>query len=224
MKKRKWVTAILSVCFVIIAGILYSCSKTSNKEAIFTLEHQVTDTTKSEQGDFTENVHAAVEEPVLQQDTTNNKANNADIYIHICGEVNKPGVYKVEENTRLIDVIELADGLTKDAAGDFVNQAATVYDGQRIYIPSVEEMKAETLSIGSLEDDVNVTKSDGKVNINTASMEELMTLTGIGKAKAESILAYRQRCGKFTTIEEIKNIDGIKDAVFRKISDKITVK
>ncbi len=221
MMKRKWVTAVLSVCFVMIAGILYSCSKTSSKEAILTLDNQVTDTTQTEQGNSTESVQATIEESVLQQDTKNN---NDDIYIHICGEVKKPGVYKVEENTRLIDVIELADGLTKDAAGDFVNQAAAVTDGQRIYIPSVKDMEAETPSMEPLGDAINITEPDGKININTATMEELMTLTGIGKAKAESILAYRQKCGKFATIEEIKNIDGIKDAVFRKISDKITVK
>lgn len=223
MVKRKYITAILSVCFVIIAGVLYSCGKTSNKEDSFALENQITDLTQMGQTDSTVSIQGVVEEQEIQQET-NNKANNGDIYIHICGEVNQPDVYKVEENTRLIDVINLAGGLTKDAAGDYVNQAATVSDGQRIYIPSVTEVETDTLGTELLGNTIETSESAGKVNINTATIEELMTLTGIGKSKAESILAYRQEYGDFTTIEEIKNIDGIKDAVFRKISDMITVK
>lgn len=225
MMKRKYITAILSICFVMIAGILYSCDKTSIKEESFNLENQTADLTQTDQRDSTSTVsiQGVVEEPEIQQET-NNKANNADIYIHICGEVNRPDVYKVEENTRLIDVINLAGGLTKDAAGDYVNQAATVSDGQRIYIPSVIEVEVDTLGIELLGNAAEVSESVCKININTATIEELMTLTGIGKAKAESIHAYRQEYGDFTTIEEIKNIDGIKDAVFRKISDMITVK
>lgn len=154
------------------------------------------------------------------------------IYVHICGAVEKPDVYTVKTGSRLVDIIRLAGGLTKDAAGDYVNQAAVVEDGQRIYIPTREEVKdsnpmensdggnsfeKEASSLGS-----NSEKKT-KVNINLADKEELMTLSGIGAARAESIIAYRQEKGGFKTIDEIKEIDGIKDAVFNKICDKITV-
>lgn len=169
------------------------------------------------------------------------------IFVHICGEVNNPDVYEVREDARLIDVIKLAGGLTKDAAGDFVNQASKISDGQQIYIPSKSETKDKTpaeysvlaendaINTGTGSQQNNTTtnsnsvgngneeSTQGKVNLNTASRDELMTLTGIGEAKADSIISYREEHGGFKTIEEIKNIKGIKDSVFNKISDEITV-
>lgn len=161
---------------------------------------------------------------------------NNNIYIYICGAVEKPDVYKVEADTRLVEVIELAGGLTKDAAGDYVNQAALVQDGQKVYIPTKEEVKGtvpegypgnqDSAGGNTLKADTTVKSQDngsGKVNINKASAEELMTLPGIGEAKAAGIIAYRQEQGGFKSIEEIMNINGIKNSVFNKISDKITV-
>ncbi len=153
------------------------------------------------------------------------------IYVHLCGAVKKPDVYKVEANIRLVDVIALAGGLTPDAAGDFVNQASILDDGQQIYIPTIDEVKDKTplefVTSTSLPDKKNSNdskESNGIVNINTASMEELMTLSGIGKAKAKSIVDYRETHNGFQSIEEIKKIDGIKDSVYNKIKDSISVK
>lgn len=153
------------------------------------------------------------------------------IYVHLCGAVKKPDVYKVEENTRLVDVIVLAGGLNENAAGDFVNQASLLEDGQQIYIPTLDEVKEKTPSefvTGELLPDKkknnNTDKSNGIININTASLDELMTLSGIGQAKAKSIVDYRETHNGFQSIEEIKNIDGIKDAVYNKIKDSISVK
>lgn len=224
MMKRKWAIIVLSVIFVLITGILYSCGKISNKEAVITLQNQDKNTIQENPEVPTEIVQTTVEEKLLQQETKDNNANDEYIYIHICGEVKNPDVYKVKENSRLIEVITLAGGLTKDAAGDFVNQASLVTDGQRIYIPSKEEVKGGSSGFELSEITLTPTESAGKININTATKEELMTLSGIGEAKADSIIAYRQENGEFRTIEEIKNISGIKDAVFQRISEKITVK
>lgn len=153
------------------------------------------------------------------------------IYVHLCGAVKKPDVYKIDENTRLVDVIVLAGGLTEDAAGDFVNQASLLEDGQQIYIPTKDEVKEKTpMEFISSEpspdkkSNNSTENSNGTVNINTASLEELMTLSGIGKAKAKSIVDYRETHNGFKSIEEIKNIDGIKDAVYNKIKASISVK
>lgn len=158
-----------------------------------------------------------------------NKDNSIQyIYVHLCGAVKNPAVYKVEENTRLVDVILLAGGLTENAAGDFVNQASLLEDGQQIYIPTIDEVKDKTpLEFATsvpLNKNENSNSKNSIININVASQEELMTLPGIGEAKAKSIVDYREKHNGFQSIEEIKNIDGIKDSVFNKIKDSISVK
>lgn len=153
------------------------------------------------------------------------------IYVHLCGAVKKPDVYKVEENTRLVDVIELAGGLNEDAAGDFINQASLLEDGQQIYVPTVDEVKEKTpldyitsVPLPDKSENNSAKKSNGIININIATQEELMTLPGIGEAKAKSIVDYRKTHNGFQSIEEIKNIVGIKDSVYNKIKDSISVK
>ncbi|SFR86242.1 competence protein ComEA [Anaeromicropila populeti] len=143
-------------------------------------------------------------------------------YCHICGEVLRPGVYSFAEGTRLEKVIEDAGGFTKDAACDYLNLAQVVKDGEKIYVPSrqeTEQMEAGNLSQGTVLD----VEQDGLVNLNTADAELLMTLPGIGEAKAESILSYRAEHNGFQKIEELMEIEGIKEGVFNKIKDLITI-
>lgn len=128
-------------------------------------------------------------------------------YVYICGAVLEPGVYEVKQGSRIYEVVDMAGGLTEDADVSFLNQAETVYDGQMIYLPTEAE-----------------NETDGRVNINTASIEELMTLSGIGQAKAEQILAYRNANGDFSSEEEIMNVDGIKEGLYNRIKDDIRVK
>lgn len=128
-------------------------------------------------------------------------------YVYICGAVAEPGVYEVKQGSRIYEVVDMAGGLTEEADVSSVNQAEPVYDGQMIYLP----MEAEH-------------ETDGRVNINTASVEELMTLPGIGQAKAEQILAYRDANGSFSSEEEIMNVDGIKEGLYNRIKDGIRVK
>ena len=161
----------------------------------------------------------------LEQDLT------SEAVIHVCGEVINPGVYSLSEKARVVDAIEAAGGFTKEAAEDAFNQAAMITDGQRIYVPSKKEV--ETLSNAEVAEVVfssplGQEKSDGssnktKVDINKATKEELMTIPGIGEAKAESIIVYRKDHGGFSAIEELQNISGIKSAVFNRMKDFITV-
>lgn len=141
-------------------------------------------------------------------------------YVQIAGAVKNPGVYEIGEDTRLFMVIESAGGLSPDADISGLNQARVIKDGESIYVQTVEEAKkaAEKSGLeGTTED------SDSRVNLNTADMERLMTLPGVGESKAKQIIEYRETNGSFSSIEEIMEIQGIKEGVFNKIKDSIKV-
>lgn len=147
----------------------------------------------------------------------------ASIYVYVCGQIQKPGVYTLPEGSRVCDVFELAGGVTEETATDYWNQARVLTDGEMIYVPTAEEAKerqsdGEAAGLESIDTD-----DTDKVNINTASKEELMTLPGIGEAKALAILAYRQENGPFSSLEELKKVEGIKDGVFSKMKDYIEI-
>lgn len=135
-----------------------------------------------------------------------------EAFVYVCGEVEVPGVYEVTTESRVYEVIALAGGLTEEADTAAVNQAEAVYDGMMITVPAAGE---EPSSSGQA--------SDGRVNINTASREEILTLPGIGESKADSILSYREEHGRFSAPEDLMQIPGIKEGVFGKLKDKIKV-
>ena len=143
------------------------------------------------------------------------------VYVYVCGAVNAPGVYELKKDARVFEAITLAGGMTAEAAPEAVSQARTVADGEQIYVPTVREVQMQ----GSGVEDIVTGNADvsGKVNINTAGKEELMTLTGIGEAKAQSILDYREKHGRFGSIEDLMLIEGIKEGVFNKIKEDITI-
>lgn len=156
------------------------------------------------------------------------------VFVHVCGAVVSPGVYGMEADARVYEAVSCAGGLREDAAGEAVNQAQKVTDGERIYIPTREEVmnglipEAEEdteTAVGSTEESggAQTGSTDGKVNINTASAEELKTLSGIGDTRAESIIRYREEQGGFQSVEDLMNVEGIKEGVFEKIKDRITV-
>ena len=137
------------------------------------------------------------------------------IFVHVCGEVVHPGVYELKAGSRVYEAVKAAGGMSENAAQNFLNQAEILEDGQQIYVPSEEEI--------SDTDSENGRTDDGKVNLNQASKEQLMTLPGVGEAKADAIIRYRSEKGDFSSIEEIMEIEGIKEGVFKKIEDWITV-
>lgn len=149
-------------------------------------------------------------------------------YVHICGQVVNPGVYEIESGSRIFQAVEAAGGLTGEAADGFLNMAEIIQDGMKIFVPSVEEVEngqaaAMTGSGGFAGSGTSSSEKTPKVNLNTASKEQLMTLRGIGESRAEDIIRYREEHGLFRAIEEIMEISGIKDAAFQKIKDDITV-
>lgn len=139
-------------------------------------------------------------------------------YVQIDGAVNKPGVYPVTENTRVFEVIALAGGVTNKASLSNINQAAKVEDAQQIHVYTKQEIRKSKSEKGEAG-----TSKDGKVNLNEADKETLLTLPGIGETKADLIMQYRAENGKFSGIEDIMKIQGIKEGVFRRIKDKICV-
>lgn len=136
------------------------------------------------------------------------------IYVYVCGQVNNPGVVVLNNGSRVYEAIELAGGLTSEANSSGINQAELLRDGGMIYVPMVGENY--TVPIGNNSDDKTV-------NINTASVEELTTLPGIGESRAKDIIAYRDSNGLFATIEDIMNVSGIKESAFNRIKDYIIV-
>lgn len=161
--------------------------------------------------------------------------NQGIIYVHVCGQVAAPGVYPLPVGSRLYEAIEAAGGLLESGAGEWLNQAAQVGDGQQVYVPSQEEVRqdpAEWLvkqgaagGVYAAQQGVGGDSSadGGKVDLNTASKEQLMTLSGIGEAKAASIIAYREEHGGFQKIEELMEVEGIKEGVFNKVRNQIRV-
>lgn len=144
-------------------------------------------------------------------------ADGAVVMVHICGWVAAPGVYGVPEGSRVYEVIELAGGFLPEAAENYLNLAQVVSDGQKLVVPSVDEVESDRY--GQIADDAE----NGLVNINTADKERLMTLPGIGQSRAEAIIAWREQNGSFQTPEEIMQVSGIKEAAYEKIKRLITV-
>ena len=159
------------------------------------------------------------------------ESNSKKVIVDIKGMINNPGVYEVDSDLRVNDVIELAGGLKEGADTSNINLAKLVSDEMTIIIYSTEEVlekfKQEVCICNCpyIQNDacINSNNDSNLININTAGIEELTTLTGIGDVKAEAIIKYRSEVGKFKTKEEILNVEGIGEALFEKIKDDITV-
>ena len=143
------------------------------------------------------------------------------VYVYITGEVKKEGVYSVLPDTRLYQVIEQAGGFTKNAYKSDLNLVEQVSDGQKIQVLSKKEYKEQMRKseASSVVSDID----SEMVNINTAGVEQLTKLSGIGNTKAEAIIAFRQEYGNFSSVEELKNVSGIGEATFAQIQSMITV-
>jgi len=138
------------------------------------------------------------------------------IAVYICGEVNAPGVYYLEDGSRISDALKAAGGAAENADLQSINLAQRLTDGQQITVRSAA-VSGSDASLGS------AVSGSGKINLNRASKEDLMTLPGIGEAKASAIIKYREEVGWITSTDEIMNISGIKDKIYSRISDLIEV-
>ena len=153
-----------------------------------------------------------------------------EVPIYICGAVKKPGVYFVPTNAIINDVVEKGGGFTEEADPVAINLASQIIPNEKIIVPKVgEEIDKSTDSYDNREriESSSVspqpyTSPVGAINLNTATKEQLMTLSGIGEVKAAAIIAYRQEKGVFSSIDELRNISGIGEKTFEKIKQFIT--
>lgn len=139
------------------------------------------------------------------------------LYVYVCGQVRNPGVYKLEQGNRVTHALMAAGGMTDQAAPDYLNQAELLEDGQKLYVPTTEEVLVLP------NDEADAERSDGRINLNTADKASLTSLSGIGEARAEAIIAYREANGGFQSVEDIMNVEGIKEGIFNRIKDQIKV-
>ena len=164
----------------------------------------------------------------------------AMIYVDVCGAVANPGVFQLAAGSRVFQAIEAAGGYLPEAALTCVNRAGVLTDGQQLYILTQEEMERQGLdpaemakaSDGQISGSAGTgqntgmtaqVQQDNRININTADEVQLTTLTGIGATRAQAIIAYREENGPFAAIEDIMNVQGIKEGTFAKIKDEIVV-
>lgn len=145
------------------------------------------------------------------------------IFVHVCGAVRKGGVYELPAGSRVYEAIAAAGGLTREADGTAVNQAAELMGGQQVRVPAIGETAPVPCDPAGLSGGASAAAGDGteKININTADAAELMKLKGIGASRAEDIITYRENNGPFAAVEDIKKVSGIKEGVFQKIRDSI---
>ena len=172
-----------------------------------------------------------VVEKETKEDETIEEKNK--IVVYIAGAIKNEGIYELEENSRIANIIEKAGGLTNDANINNINLAYILQDGMKVYIPKnndKNEMNDDTNTYVSKENEeskidksTSVETKNSKININTATQTELETLPGIGPSTAANIINYRKENGKFNNIEDLKKVSGIGDSKYNKIKEMIKV-
>lgn len=230
MKKKNWIKLVLLILFVLVSGILFCCGcREPAGEYLLKEESGQESAGNEEEGQNPDAGRMQEEEPDKDE-----KAGSQEVTAYIHGCVKRPGVYSLPAGSRLYELVKKAGGFSKKARKDAWNQAVLVEDGQQYKIPSKKAYKRsqeqqasadaeipQEGSAGGNKENCSLENS-GKVNLNTASREELLTLSGIGESKADAILSYREEQGRFQSVEEIMNISGIKEGVFMRIKDRIT--
>ncbi|BFK80422.1 helix-hairpin-helix domain-containing protein [Clostridium baratii] len=145
------------------------------------------------------------------------------IAVDIKGEVKKPGVYYVNDGSIILDLINEAGGTTNKANLDSINRAQKLKENECIVIPNVDDVNNDVMVSTKGLTNNSSKKEDDKVNINTADVNELNKLNGVGPSKANAIIKYREENGSFKSIEDIKNVSGFGEATFEKIKDSISI-
>ena len=200
--KEKWESWSLAVKGVVIGGVLLLLVSVGGllpkkEEAVEETESAVT--------------------TVMAEKTEESTTLEAVIFVDIKGEVKKPGVYQMKVGDRVKDALDAAGGLTAEADSQKVNLAQRVEDQMVIVVPKVGE-EAEAIPAGATSKEVS---KEGKVNINTATVEELKTLKGVGEKKAEAIIEYRKKNGSFKTKEDLMKVRGIGKKLFESFEERI---
>lgn len=190
---KNYIKLSLVVAFIVVSGLIYSCNTPVFKDSKEMQEESV------------------VIETIAQTAT---EASGL-IYVYICGEVMEPGVYEMKGGSRLYELVEAAGGFTDRAATESLNLAEELSDTQMITVWSIDDMITADFPQSFYD--------DGLVNINTADVEELTSLPGIGDVRAQDIVSFREENGRFSAPEDIMRVPGIKESIYDKIKDLIKV-
>lgn len=194
------------VLFVFITGTIYFTYNKQENGLHYNIERSKDLDTEEV---LSEDVSEEIIEVVLESE-------NTELIVHLFGCIASEGVYTLEQGSRVYEALELAGGYSEGASKGYVNLARYLEDGESIYFPTIEEEQ-------SIVEEEIVEVDDGLTNINTATINELIELPGIGDTKARSIIAYRTMNGEFGQIEDIMNVSGIKESLFMTIKDMISV-
>lgn len=223
-KKTKIILGVVAA-IIIICGYLIYHTLTNNFD-VFDEDTALADSN-----------NLALNENVSSKNEVNETSEN--ILVHISGAVNNEGIVELAKGSRISDAIEKAGGLKEDANLRYINLAEKLEDGVKIYIPTNEEIaKADSNNVGvtassggssssnssgGSSSSSSSTSKSKKININTATQDELDSLPGIGPSTAQKIITYRKENGKFQSIEELKEVKGIGDSKFNEIKDLICI-
>ena len=216
----------LVVIIIIILPLIYSLYGFKGNDAIEALRLSVTGEAEGneiKQELESESVAELEEQEASETDAPEISLTPANrIIVDISGAVESPGVYMLQDGSRIFDLIEAAGGLTKDADINYINRAEILFDEAKIYIPSFRE--TSELSPGSAVRTSSVSSGPSLININTADSETLQKIPGVGPSTAEKIISYRLSHGRFSSIEELTNISGIGAKTLEKMKGYITAR
>ena len=206
-KKQKVIIIIIGILMILFIGF-YIISKTNNEGFVYL---------ETEENEIIDNNN---EEKIYEEDKK--------IIIHVTGAIKNEGIVEAKEGARISEIIDLAGGVTEETDLSKINLAYAVRDGQKIYVPSINDkgdIEKVTEEAGeNVIDDGEIVNKNQKVNINKASQTELETLSGVGPSTALKIINYREENGDFEKIEDIKNVPGIGEAKYESLKESICVK
>lgn len=211
MWQKRWTLWKEFLIILVVLSVLCGCGKKEEADvrtAEFSLEEQ--DEKYSQE----------------EADTELSAEEDEKIRVYVCGQVRNPGVYELFRGERIVDAVAAAGGMSEQADEMYLNQAEILADEQKVRVPSKEETRNQGMPAEEEADTASgagYAAENGKVNLNTAGKTELMTLTGIGESRADAVIAYRKAKGGFKDVEEIKQVEGIKEGIFNKIKDQITI-
>ena len=213
------VIAVLMVIFCFFLWMTYGAGNSMEAETSYT-DVTALSTSSSKQSS------QSLSEASSQSKTEGSEKDKSKVTVDVKGAVANPGVYTLKASARVTDAIKAAGGMTEDADAKSVNLAASLSDEEVVYVAT----KDENLSVlgqsgtGQVSDKGGQTSAkDGKINLNTATAEELQTISGIGAKRAEDIIAYRESHGGFQSVDDLKNVSGIGDKTLDKIRESLYV-
>ena len=220
MNKKINIIVILISSFIIICTIAYKLNLNTQDEVYIVSENEENieeDNIKIEKDYETNNIENNIE----YKNKENTISKNVTIYVS--GEVNNPGIVTIESDKRLYDAVEKLGGVTQNADLNRINLAIKLNDEEHYIIPKIGEdnIISQDISVNNIDTIKN--EQTSKININTATIEELDNLPGVGESTANKILNYREENGMFKSIEEVKNVNGIGEKKYIDIKDKICI-